>query len=324
MKSYVYKNNPQVIENSSSGGAFKRIISIIGLDENTIIYGVIWNENLTISHSYTGYREDLQQFSESKYSRSKMGDSFNNIASQLLEGKTVIFSGTPCQITGLKQFLKVKNISRDKLYLIDIICHGTPSPALLKEWIKSIENKYKHKIVAISFRDKEIGWKGYPTKILFSNGKIIRHTYKTQEFIRLFLSCKILGPSCYECPFSSMDRKSDITIGDFWGVENTYPEILPGKGVSLVLANTEKGIKILETIKNNKGEDEIIAECSTDSFLRYQHNLNRPSKKPVNRNEFWISYLNDGYDTTLRRFKFSTYRGWIKFNVKKILSKEHS
>lgn len=321
MKSYLYKGNSEIITNSSSGGAFKRLVSCIASGKETIVYGAIWSENLTVSHTYSVYGDDLQCFSESKYARSEMGDSFKNVASNLLEGKRVIFSGTPCQVAGLRQFLTIKKINMNNLYLIDVICHGTPSPMVLNDWIKSTEKKYGRKIVSVSFRDKSIGWLGYPTKVILDNGKVIRHTYKTQEFMRLFFTHTVLGPSCYECPFSNLERKSDVTIGDFWGIENSYPNIDPGKGVSLILANTEKGMKCLESIFKDKKEDELIIECDTGSYLQYQYNLRKPTERPVIREEFWTIYKKYGYDYTMKKYKINSKLRNIKFNIKCILSK---
>ena len=321
MVSCLYKNNPKEIEHSSSGGAFRKIVSCIGDDKNTVVYGAVWDDNLSVIHSYLNWEEDLQSFSGSKYARSKMGDIFSHVLSHLLQGKTVIFSGTPCQIEGLNQFLKVKNIDTRRLYLIDIICHGTPSPVILKDWIESVERKYKHKITSLSFRDKDVGWMGYPTKVVLDNGKIIRHSYKTQEYIRLFFTHVSMAPSCYECPFANMDRKSDITIGDFWGVENSYPDVKAGKGVSLVLFNTEKGIDVLKKMRMSVVKDEILIECPTNSFLQYQHNLNRPTERPQIRDDFWRDYNKNGYNFVIKKYKVSSRTGNLKFDIKKILSK---
>lgn len=321
MKSYLYKNTPNIINSSSSGGAFKKIVSCIGHDEKTIVYGAVWDENLRVVHSNSKSTEDLQPYSGSKYARSKMGATFNNVAVHLLDGLTVIFSGTPCQIAGLKKFLKIKKINSEKLYLVDIICHGTPSPVLLEDWIHSIEKKYKRKVTAVSFRDKQVGWIGYPTKVVFDNGKVIRCSYKSQEFMRLFFSHAVMGPSCYKCPFANMDRQSDITIGDFWGVESSYPDVVPGKGVSLILFNTEKGKDILKKMEITSGEDEVLIECTTDSFLQYQYNLNRPTEKPLIREEFWKDYKENGYDYVIRKYGISDGIGNLKYIVKSILSK---
>lgn len=321
MRSYLYKNKTEEVNNSSSGGAFKKIVSCIGIDDNTIVYGAIWNNKLDVIHSNSKHTENLQCFSESKYARSKMGDTLNDVALQLSRGKTVIFSGTPCQVAGLRQFLNVRGIDTDNLYLIDIICHGTPSPIILKDWIKSIEKKYKHIITGISFRDKEVGWLGYPTKVIFDDGKVITHTYKSQEFIRLFFSHVIMGPSCYECPFSNLDRKSDFTIGDFWGVEKSFPEIVPGKGISLILFNTEKGIDILKIMEKSINCDEILFECPTESFLQYQHNLNKPTEKPVERDNFWKDYKENGYDYVVKKYCISNKIDKLKFDIKLLLSK---
>lgn len=321
MDSYLYKNEESEILNSSSGGAFKRIISVINDEDDIFIYGAVWDEDLSVKHIYLKATDDIQQFSESKYARSRMEDCFRNIVEQLQGGKTVVFSGTPCQIAGLKSLVEIKRVDTTKLYLIDIICHGTPSPIILDEWKKSIERKYKKKVKSISFRDKKIGWLGYPTKVRFTDGEIIRRTYKAQEYIRLFFSHFIMAPSCYECPFSNMNRQSDITIGDFWGVENSFPDVNPGKGVSLVLANTKKGNDILERINKSKTLNETIIQCEKKSFLQYQHNLNKPTERPIGRDKFWNDFAKYGYDFAIKENNISSRFKELKYNIKFILFK---
>lgn len=322
MRSFLYKNSIDVVNKSSSGGAFNRLAQFVFDNfSNVVIYGAAWDDKLKIHHTCINSIEKIGSLSGSKYARSEMGSTFSNVTKDLISDKTVIFSGTPCQIAGLQQFLKIKNIDTSNLYLVDIICHGTPSPLILSEWIKSTEKRYKHRIISLSFRDKRIGWNGYPTKIVLDNGKVIRHTYKTQEFIRLFFTHAILGPSCYNCPFSNMNRNSDVTMGDFWGIENSFPNINSDKGVSLVLANSKKGMTLLENIQNNLSYDEVLIECLPESFLPYQTNLNKPTGRPNIREDFWKTYKDKGFDYTVKKFAVSCLKDNIKFNIKVVLSR---
>lgn len=321
MRSYLYKNVNNELLCSSSGGAFKRIVSCIMNDGNAVIYGATWDENLMVSHIYVDNLDDLYQLSGSKYARSKLGDTFSTVNNQLLNGKQVIFSGTPCQIAGLSSFLKAKKTDTTNLYLIDIICHGTPSPLMLKEWIRSTERHYRHKIKKVSFRDKKVGWIGYPTTIVLDNNKTIRHSYKNQEFVRLFFLHTVLAPCCYECQFANIKRISDITIGDFWGAEKSFPQIDYKNGVSLILANTSKGEEAIKAIETNVRDDEIIRECSKASYISYQQNLNEPTNKPLIREKFWDAYSERGYDYAIKKYGVSDIESNFKHNIKMFLSK---
>ena len=299
MNIYLYQNNHKALKFASSGGAFMKMLETFKSSyDSCYVYGATWN-NLEVIHSRIKGEDDLIPFSGSKYTRSKMGDGFKNVSDDLNAGNSVMFSGTPCQVKGLINYLTVKNINMDKLVTIDIICHGTPSPKLLKEWIHGLEKKYNDKIILIRFRDKSIGWK----------------------FMRLFFSNLILGESCYECHFSNMNRPSDITIGDFWGAENILANSQCKKGVSLILTNTEKGENILKLIKSTVTKEEKLKEIEDDRCLDYQLNLHCPTKKPENYSSFWGDYKMNGYDYIIKKYRISSKYLKMRFWVRQKLIK---
>lgn len=186
------------------------------------------------------------------------------------------------------------------------------------EWT---EKKYHSRIVKVNFRDKRVGWKYYPTSYLFENGREIIDTYESQLYIRLFMSSLITTKRCFSCPFANMKRNADYTIGDFWGIEDVMPDFPVRKGVSLILSNTEKGDMIIERIKNGLSEGEVIRECKDNSFLSYQHNLNRPTEKPQNYEEFWIEYNNHGFDYVIKKYEFYTLYKKGRFLVRKAINR---
>ena len=298
MDIYAYKNTPEVVEKSSSGGAFSKIANIFSgqYKDNYSIYGAAWTENNEIKHIRITQLADLKQFNGSKYARSNIVNIFIQVENDLQNGMAVLFSGTPCQISGLIHYLAKKNVSTRKLLTIDIICHGTPNPIVLKDFISWIEKKYKSRVTNITFRDKSVGWKRYPTQIVLSNGKILRRSYTAQLYIRMYFSLLPLDNRCYSCEFSNMERTSDLTLGDFWGIDKIMPEISAEKGVSLVLVNTIKGQGIIEEIMNTLSSSEELKNYQGREFLKYQHNLNAPTERPSNYEDFWELYKKYGFD----------------------------
>jgi coenzyme F420-reducing hydrogenase beta subunit len=156
----------------------------------------------------------------------------------------VLFTGTPCQISGLNNYLLADNIPIDKLITCDIICHGVPSPVVWKDYLSYIENKYNDRIQEINFREKELGWHRPRLQIIMYNNMQLLDE-KKDIFYQLFYSNCILRPSCHSCQYTSINRVSDITMADCWGIENSHPEMDDNKGLSLLLINSEKGMQII-------------------------------------------------------------------------------
>lgn len=260
MDIYAYKNTPDIIEQSSSGGAFSKIATVFSnqYKDNYSIYGAAWTDNNEVKHIRITQLADLKRFNGSKYVRSNIENVFIQVENDLRNGMAVLFSGTPCQVSGLTNFLAKKNVSTKKLLTIDIICHGTPKPIVLKDFISWVEKKYKSRVSNLTFRDKSVGWKRYPTKIVFTNGKILRWSYTAQLYIRMYFSLLLLDNGCYSCKFSNMERTSDITLGDFWGIDKIMPEISAENGVSLVLVNTIKGQDVIREIVNSLSSSEVL------------------------------------------------------------------
>lgn len=245
MKTYaaIYNNN-EIRENSSSGGIFS------ALSENfDVVYGVAMSEDC-YGAEMIRVEGDISPLRGSKYFQAKVGDAFKQVKKDLEEGRKVLFSGTGCQINGLSMFLGKEY---PNLFLLDIICHGTPSPKLWREYAKYQEKKHG-KLESVNFRCKDDSWIDFGMK---ENQLYI--SKDTDSFMRMFLRNYCLRPACYEC-HAKRYKKSDMTIADFWGIENVAPEMNDGKGTSLIITRTEKGQELFDSIKNELKWKEVSYE----------------------------------------------------------------
>ena len=271
-----------VVASSRSGGVFTALSDIV-LQDHGVIYGCVLEDINKATHQRATTKEERDLFRGSKYIQSDMKDCYKQIKEDLRNDRTVLFSGTACQVAGLYGFLQSE--STEKLYTIDIICHGVPSQKIWNEYLKWVEKKEKKKITSVNFRDKKYGWKAHLETIEMGNKEYTSSIYRV-----LFLKNAFLRPACYECPFSNIHRESDITIGDAWGIEKTHSKLNDNKGCSIVLVNTKKGDALFEKCKS----DLDIEMADLENYL--QPNLCEPSSKPQNRQQYWDTLENKGFD----------------------------
>lgn len=265
--------NDQIREDSSSGGIFTEIASYI-LNNDGSVYGAAFNNKFEVEHIRIDNIKDIYKLQGSKYVQSKIGDIFLYVKKDLEEGKKVLFTGTPCQIEGLLSFLDKKY---NNLYTQDIICHGVPSP---KAWNKYI-NEFEGDIKSISFRDKTYGWNKFSMKIETDKDQYIE-TLDKDCFLQSFLKNLNLRKSCYNCKFKSINRKSDITLADCWGIENINKEYFDDEGTSLVLIHSNKGKDLYNKIKNNL----IQTEIDLDKAIIYNTAINKSVELNDKRDKF--------------------------------------
>lgn len=241
----VYNQDEQIRYNSSSGGVFYSIAAAI-INSGGIVFGAAFDDSFMVVQKMCETMESLAELQGSKYVQSDVKNTYGEVECALNEGRLVLYSGTPCQIGGLKAYLKN---DYENLITIDIICHGVPSPLAWKQYITYWENKEKSKIKSVSFRDKSSGWKVYSIVLNFENGNIRNELVTDNLFMQGFISHLDIRPSCYECSFKQKNRISDLTLGDFWGI-NQLEEIDDNKGVSVVFAHTEKGKRLLKKVQD--------------------------------------------------------------------------
>lgn len=285
----------EIREKSSSGGAFSAIVDAF-CEKNCIIFGAGFDENLVVRHSYVTEIEELTKFRKSKYVQSDMGNCYREAQEFLNQGKEVLFSGTPCQIAGLKSFL---NKDYDKLLCIDISCHGVPSPKLFEIYKNYLEIRYKSSMIAMDFREK--GYHGSAISQItsvFANKKRYQSILFDDPYGIAFYKNLSLRPVCYECPFSGKKRVSDITIADFWGYEVLKPHLNDNKGISLVLVNTLKGQQVFEVVKGFADTE----SANLHEVLKFNHPLTFPAELNNNRDQFYHDLDKLSFDQIVKKY----------------------
>jgi len=309
---YAVKNKDRnVLKNSSSGGMFTAIYEYV-IDNSGVVFGAKYDESFNVVHSKAQTKEECSEFRGSKYAQSDLKNIFREVKASLESDIFTLFVGNPCQVFGLKRYLKK---DYDKLITCDIVCHGVPSPKLFNDYKKFVEKKKKNKIKKINMKSKELGWYTPRIKIKFKDGKEIIDKTITKLWINLYNTNYISRPCCYNCKFTSLSRPSDITIGDYWGIEKVKTNFFDYLGVSLVLLNTEKGKKIFNNI-----EKKILYEKSTADECK-QPNLYKPTEMPIDRSDFWKYYKKNKFEKTIRKYCNYNAKTIILDEVKRIVRK---
>jgi coenzyme F420-reducing hydrogenase beta subunit len=229
---------------SSSGGVFTEIAKIV-LKEGGIVFGVAFNNSFKARHISIESEEDISLIRGSKYVQSHVDDAYQKAVSIALQGRPVLFSGTPCQIAAMN-LLKRSN-PKIEIYTCEIICYGVPSESVFRSYLDYLSKIKNSQVKEFSFRDKTFGWKQYGTKIVFYNGEEYFQIHQRDPFMIGFSKNIYLRSICYDCPFAKIPRVSDITLGDLWGVSKKLDD---PKGVSVVIINTPKGEKLFEKVTN--------------------------------------------------------------------------
>lgn len=301
-----HKNHEEVAT-SRSGAAFIALSDYI-LEHGGIVYGVGYAGHFRVVHKRATTKVERNEFKGSKYVQSDLTGIFRQVRADLKEGFTVMFSGTPCQTAGLNSFIGKR--LRDKLILVDIVCHGVPGPNLWRDYLAYIEKKQGDVISEVNFRDKqEFGWAAHHETFKFvktGGGKMI--------FTSLFYKHIMFRKSCGKCYYANTRRPSDITLGDFWGWEKTDPNFnKDDKGVSLILINTPKGKELFESVKDRM---EVISAELEDCL---QPNLCQPSDIHPEHDKFVQDYCAKGFEYVAKKYGVQDSRSlYIKIKEKLI------
>lgn len=245
---YAAKNkDEEVLKKSSSGGVFSLLAQYAIQEEHGVVFGAMWEDDRVV-HGAVDCVEELHKLRGSKYVQSDLRDSFIQVAENLKDGRFVLFSGTPCEIAGLKSYLRK---DYDNLLTVDLACHGVPSPKVLALYIQDLKQKYGVDSLQLNFKDKSSGWATY--SVTATNGDKVLFSERATEniYMKGYLHELFSRPSCHDCAFKSFRSGSDITIADFWGINNVFPEYNSIDGVSLVLINTEKGNRAIATVSDS-------------------------------------------------------------------------
>lgn len=294
---------------SQSGGAFTAIAEEI-LKKNGVIYGAALDENFEAVHIRADNLNMLERLKGSKYMQSRMEDILLSVEEDLKQERIVLFSGTPCQISGVYKALKCKKIDLTNLYTVDLICHGVPSVLIWRDLLKYYEKKNSLKITKTIFRSKHAGaWGTHIGVYTFSDNS----TLNTTDHTKLFYNNLALRDSCYRCKYARPERVGDITIGDAWGIKDKNPERYDVKGVSLLLLNQQKAEWLFSELNLSMN----LLQVNYSDYL--QPPLRKVIKPHRNPDEFWTDYHQKNFRFILRKYaENNVFLNW-KYVLKRLV-----
>ena len=296
---YVNPNEEYRFESASSGAFETLSREFLKGEEDYSVYGCELDDELQAKHCSIQNIKEISRMKKSKYIQSRIDNEYASVLQELRMGKKVVFSGTPCQISALKLFLKREY---ENLLTIDFVCHGVPSQKIFSKYIEYLEKRYKGKVRSYTFRNKrrvDQKWSNLGIRVDFVNGKSIELEAEEDLYMTGFLSGLFNRESCYKCKYAGINRISDITIGDFWGIEKVYPELTEIKtnGTSLVMGNTLKGLSIIQKL-----EEGTLYFTKLDDAVRENGQLKHPQKENVKREVFLYEFSrNRKFDTCIRQ-----------------------
>lgn len=293
LKIYAAKNrNEEIRKASSSGGVFTALAEAI-IEDGGVVFGAKFSEGWEVVHDYTETKPGLTAFRGSKYVQSRIGRNFEKAEFFLNRGRKVLFSGTPCQIAGLKLFLRKKY---ENLLTVDFACHGVPSPFVWQTYLRERVIRKEIGIENISFRDKRLGWQNFSFTVTFSctetNGSenriLLSEPFKKNVFMKGFLANLYLRPSCHACPSKCFKSDSDLTMGDYWGIGRYHAKFDDDRGISLVFIHTQAGAELYAKLKIENKETTFRQAIAANKVLE------RSVACPVRRGEFWTGFYKEG------------------------------
>lgn len=348
-KVYAAKNrNEEIRRQSSSGGIFTPLAEAI-IRDGGVVFGAKFDKEWNVIHAWTDTIEGIADFRGSKYVQSTIGNTYREAREFLKQGRKVLFSGTPCQIAGLRKFLRKEY---DNLLTVDVVCHGVPSPLVWRKYLEETREKLRAErdagkntvssslkdlpvITGISFRDKTHGWKKYGFRLRYAaseaagnsvsvsanDDSTLLQPFSDNVFMKGFLKNLYLRPSCYACAARSGKSGSDISIADFWGVQNYYPEFDDDKGIGLVLVNTDKGRKAYEQINADS------MESAYEQGLNHNPCLEHSVARTKHVGAFWIEFGTKGMtiikeiELCMRPSIIKRFINRVKHFIRRILSR---
>ncbi len=309
----------RVRKDSSSGGVFTALAEEV-LSKKGVVVGAAFDETYTLRHILIDNNDGLEKLRGSKYLQSEIRPTLYKRIKEILEqNRILLFSGTPCQVAGLRSFL---HKSYDNLICCDVACHGVPSPKVFDAYKKMLEKQNKAKVMRIAFRRKDSGWKKYSVLLSFDNNTEYRSIYNEDPFMLGFLRNIYLRPSCYICQFARIDRPGDITLADFWGVGQKYPQYdKDDKGTSLILVNSSKGNLWFNQIKKSL----FLGIADIDTAVGGNPILSQPSVRAQARDTFFRDLGQISFEKIIRKYQLyaptllQKYSRAIKRRIKRII-----
>ena len=303
-------NNEELIE-AQSGGAFFALSKYFLINKG-VVYGVTNQDIRNVSTIRIEKLSDLKFVLKSKYVQSNCVDSFEAVEKDLQNGRIILYSGTACVIQGLKNYLRMKKVPTEKLFTCDLICHGVPSRLIDKDYLNYIEKKQKCDAVELIYRDKKLGWGTHFEKYVFSNGEI-EHT---NDKVIIFSKGYSLSPACFQCKYTTPYRDSDITIGDFWGLcKIGLSKQQFNLGLSICIIRSDYINEILLKLTSEKEIETTEVELK-DAM---QWNLEQPTTKPKDYENFWRMYQKNRFHTLKPVYFSLSFKEKLSRQVKQVL-----
>lgn len=314
--SYIaYAKDPAVQMGSASGGAFACLANSI-LDSGGVVFGACLsfvNGEAVVKHRLIDNKEELPLILKSKYVQSDCSEIYSTVKEYLSHNKLLMFSGTSCQVDGLYRYLGKRDIPN--LFTVDLVCHGVPGAELFNDYIKYISKKYNSEVVSFDFRDKKTNRIDYTESITFRNGKIISIPFYKSPYYLMFLQMESYREGCYHCKFASINKPADITLGDFFGAEQSCPDAFESlgecrkNGVSLVMVNTDNGGSLLSR------QDMELVEVPLKATMAAHEQLCQPSGYTDMRLSLIDKYSN-GFKNVVQAYRLETCLRPIYMRIK--------
>lgn len=289
----------EFVEESASGGVFPHVARRV-IGNGGVVFGAAVEEDMTVAHCEAGSMDEVNRFRGPKYVQSELYAAFEDVHDRLCDGMDVLFSGTPCQVAGLRKYLdkKAHGLDLSALVTVDFACHGVPGPGLWEKYAGSMERAYGSGMTGVRFRDKKRSWFHYDVVYEFACSadgssvtrddgacsSSVRRKYVEDPYMALFVQDMTLRPSCYKCPVRCGRSGSDLTLADLWSVRLSMPRLDDDRGASLVLVNTEKGRRMLEGL--------VLEELVPELAMGNNGGFSESVPIPVRRKEFF-----DGLDS---------------------------
>lgn len=311
-----YQNSDDERALSSSGAAFWALAQY-ALDRGGVVYGACFDDSFRVVHSRCTTVDEAQGCRGSKYSQSFIGAVLERVYDDLRHGLFVLYSGTPCQVTGLRSFLAKRRYSGE-LITCDLICHGVPSNRLFREYIAFLESKTGKRVVRYAHRPKDRGWGVHVEKAEMDDGSILYGEVESNVWREVFYSNDALNPCCFKCPYTDIARISDFTLADFLGVDGVRAELNDGKGLSVVMVNSPDAEKMVSEGIFRPGSVEI----TIDEVIPGNPMLHRPSTPQHDVGAFWRAYNRGGFEGAARYVGAYGLKKKVKVAVKRLLRRD--
>ena len=296
---------------SSSGGIFTSLAESV-IDDGGVIVGAAFDDSMILRHVIVDKKDDIGPLCASKYVQSTLGDVFRETKKILDKGRKVLFCGTPCQVAGVHEFL---GRDYDNLIIIDVLCYGVPSPGIFKDFISYLEDKHSSKVKKFYFREKSYGYASPNVKAIFADNSVEEMSYDIKSYTNLFFKGIIARPSCSECKFKGVDRVSDLTLGDYWGIGKREKAMDDDTGTTLVMAHTDKGRDAIIGLKGacvkKMDFNTVVSDCGPMLMESAVVNSRRDS--------FFRLYKNVTYIEAARMFAPNTAKNVLANTIKPII-----